>query len=134
MRRRAGPARVGRLATVGADGRPHLVPVCFALIGQTAYSAVDHKPKRSTRLRRIANIQATGQACLLLDDYTEEWSRLWWVRLDGHGRVVADPGEAERALDALVGKYAQYANRRPAGPVVALDIARWTGWSAAAAG
>jgi PPOX class probable F420-dependent enzyme len=124
-------ARVGRLATVDAAGRPHAVPVCFVLLGDTAYSAVDHKPKRSTRLRRIANIEATGRACLLVDHYEEDWSALWWVRLDGAARVVTDPGEAARAVDGLVGKYPQYAARPPAGPVLALDVRKWTAWSGA---
>jgi PPOX class probable F420-dependent enzyme len=130
MRRRVAEERVGRLATVGGDGRPHLVPVCFVLLGDTAYSAVDHKPKRGTRLRRLANVEATGQACLLLDRYSEDWSVLWWVRLDGRGRIVADPDEAARGVDGLVGKYPQYAARRPEGPLLALDVTRWTGWSA----
>jgi len=123
-------ARVARLATVGPDGRPHLVPVTFALVGDTVYHAVDHKPKRSTRLRRIANIEATGAACLLADEYAEDWAALWWVRLDGTGRVVADPAESARAVAALVAKYPQYAATPPAGPVVAVDVTRWTGWSA----
>jgi PPOX class probable F420-dependent enzyme len=130
MRRLAERARVGRLGTVGADGHPHLVPICFALLGDTAYSAVDHKPKRSARLRRLANIEATGHACLLVDHYTEDWSQLHWVRLDGHGRVVADRSEAARATAALVAKYPQYAGRTPTGPILALDVTRWTAWSA----
>jgi PPOX class probable F420-dependent enzyme len=130
MRRLAGSARVGRLATVGADGRPHLVPVCFVLVGATAYSAVDHKPKRTTQLRRLANIEATGHACLLVDHYSEDWSTLWWVRMDGRGRAVADPTEVAGALAALVDKYVQYAERPPTGLVLALDVTRWTGWSA----
>lgn len=123
-------ARVGRLATVGRDGRPHAVPICFILRGQTIYSAVDHKPKRHTSLRRVANLAQTGRACLLLDEYGEDWSALWWVRLDGTGRVVIDPAEAARAVSALVEKYPQYRAQPPAGLVIALDITRWTGWSA----
>jgi PPOX class probable F420-dependent enzyme len=123
-------ARVAHLATVAADGQPHIVPVCFVLSGEIAYSAVDRKPKRGPRLRRLANIEATGHACLLVDRYGEAWSELWWVRLDGRGRVVADPVEAARAISALVGKYQQYAGRTPGGPVLAVDIARWSGWSA----
>jgi PPOX class probable F420-dependent enzyme len=130
LRHRVESARVGRLATVSADGRPHLVPVCFVLLGDTVYIAVDHKPKRSTRLRRIANIEATGRACLLVDHYSEDWAQLWWVRLDGGGRVVKDPAEVGRAIAALAGKYAQYAERRPAGPVLALDITAESSWSA----
>jgi PPOX class probable F420-dependent enzyme len=123
-------ARVGRLATVDADGGPHVVPVCYALVGDTAYTSIDHKPKRTRRLRRLANIEATGRASLLVDAYDEDWSRLWWVRLDGPARVVVEPAEAGRATAALVAKYRQYAEQPPAGPVLALDIARWTGWSA----
>jgi PPOX class probable F420-dependent enzyme len=126
-------ARVGRLATVDGDGVPHLVPVCFALIGDTAYHAVDHKPKRSRRLRRIANIEATGRVSLLVDEYDEDWSRLWWVRLDGTGRVVTDEPEVSRAVAALVARYPQYRDTPPAGPVVAVDITRWSGWSASPA-
>jgi PPOX class probable F420-dependent enzyme len=135
MRRLVEAARVGRLATVGADGRPHAVPICYALLGEVAYSAVDHKPKRPGRpgrpaLRRIANLEQTGDACLLVDEYGEDWSTLWWVRLDGRGRVADDPAEAAAAVSALAGKYPQYRQRRPVGPVIALDITRWTGWSA----
>jgi PPOX class probable F420-dependent enzyme len=130
MRRLVATARVGHLGTVGADGRPHVVPVCFAVVDDVAYTAVDHKPKRSTALQRIANVTATGHACLLVDDYSEEWSRLWWVRLDGSGRVVDDPDEVARALVALRAKYHQYAERTPTGPVLAVDATRWSGWSA----
>ena len=130
MRRLVEQARVGRLATVSADRRPHAVPVCYALLGEVAYSAVDHKPKRPGRLRRIANLQQTADACLLVDEYGEDWSALWWVRLDGRGRVCDDPAEAAAAVSALAGKYPQYRQRPPAGPVIALDITRWSGWSA----
>jgi len=123
-------ARVARLATVGPDGRPHLVPICFVLLGDTVYSAVDHKPKRSTRLRRLANIRATGHASVLVDEYREDWRQLWWVRLDGSARVVDDPAEAARAVAALAGKYEQYARQPPAGPVLAVTVTRWSGWSA----
>jgi PPOX class probable F420-dependent enzyme len=93
------------------------------------YTAVDHKPKRSTALLRVANIEATGEACVLIDAYSEDWSRLWWVRLDGRGRVVTDPAEAALAVNALCAKYEQYAARPPAGPVLAVDVRRWVTWS-----
>ncbi|MEO6503194.1 MAG: TIGR03668 family PPOX class F420-dependent oxidoreductase [Jatrophihabitantaceae bacterium] len=137
MRRLVETARVARLATVDADGRPHLVPVCFVLDhernGDSAdhiHIAVDHKPKRSTELRRTANLRATGQACLLVDHYDEDWSQLWWVRLDGHGEQLDDPEQASRAIDALAAKYPQYRERRPDGPVLRIDIDAWRGWSA----
>ena len=131
MRSLVTEARVGRLATVGADGTPHAVPVCYALVGDVAYTAVDHKRKRSQRLRRTENILATARACLLVDEYDDDWSRLWWVRLDGAGRVVTDASERDTARAALTAKYEQYARHPPDGPVIALEVRRWTGWSAA---
>jgi PPOX class probable F420-dependent enzyme len=128
MRGRVREARVGRLGTVRRDGRPHLVPVCFVLVGDVVYSAVDHKPKRSERLRRLDNLRANPAACLLVDGYEEDWARLWWVRVDGTGRVLdAPPGDA---LAALVAKYPQYAERPPGGPTIALAVDRWSGWTA----
>ena len=94
------------------------------------YSAVDHKPKRSARLRRLTNVESTPEVCVLVDAYEEDWSRLWWVRLDGRGRVVRDADETALALDALRAKYGQYAARPPSGPILALEIGRWTSWSA----
>ncbi len=99
MRRLVAEARLARLATVDAAGRPHLVPVCFALEPGAAQAdrvhiAVDFKPKTTTELRRTANLRATGRASLLVDHYDEDWSQLWWVRLDGTGQPLDDPAEA----------------------------------------
>jgi PPOX class probable F420-dependent enzyme len=132
QRRLVESARVARLGTVSDDGLPHVVPVCFVLLGDVVYSAVDDKPKRGTRLRRLANIEATRRACLLVDEYREDWSALWWVRLDGEGRLVDDPAEAARARVALTVKYPQYADRPPRGPVLAVAVTRWSAWSAGA--
>jgi len=126
-------ARVARFATLAADGRPHLVPVCFAVAGDVVYHAVDHKPKATRRLARLAHLEADPRAALLADHYDDaDWSALWWVRADGRARVLGDAGapEAAHALDLLAGRYAQYRERRPAGPVVALDVERLTSWSA----
>jgi PPOX class probable F420-dependent enzyme len=123
-------ARVGRLATVDPDGYPHLVPVCYALLDDLVVSAVDHKPKRGRQLRRLANIRATGRASLLVDEYSEDWSALRWVRIDGPARVADDPAESRRAVAALVAKYQQYREQPPDGPVVVLQARRWTGWAA----
>ena len=131
LRQRVGSARVARLATVDPDGRPHLVPVCFVLLGDVVYHAVDEKPKRHRRLRRLENIQATARACLLIDEYDEDWSKLWWVRLDGPGRLVDDPAEAAAARAALAAKYPQYVERPPSGPLVAVAVTHWSAWSAA---
>ncbi|MDQ1630317.1 MAG: hypothetical protein QOC80_289 [Frankiaceae bacterium] len=131
MRRLASAAPVGRLGTVDADGTPHLVPVCFSLVDDVVYTSVDHKPKRTSHLKRLSNVRATGAACLLVDYYDDDWSQLWWVRLDGRGRLVEDPAERGVALDSLAAKYRQYAERRPTGPVIAVDTTGISGWSAA---
>jgi PPOX class probable F420-dependent enzyme len=131
QRRRVAAARVARLATIDLDRRPHLVPICFALAGETLYSAVDDKPKRSQRLRRIENARERPVATVLVDEYDEDWSRLWWVRLRCVARVLENGPERERALELLAGKYEQYRARAPAGAVLALDVVEWRGWSAA---
>jgi PPOX class probable F420-dependent enzyme len=126
-----GGARVARFATIAPDGRPRLVPICFALAGDVLYHAVDHKPKATRRLARLADLATDPRATVLADHYEEDWSALWWVRADGRARVLEDVGdpEAARALDLLAERYAQYRARRPDGPVVALDIERLTGWA-----
>ncbi len=117
---------------MGADGRPHLVPICFAVDSETIYNAVDHKPKRTMRLRRLANIELNPRASVLVDHYEDEdWSRLWWARADGSARALeSDSQEARRAVELLCGRYAQYRLTPPRGPVLALDVERWSGWLA----
>jgi PPOX class probable F420-dependent enzyme len=122
-------APVGRLATLDPDGRPNLVPFCFALEGETLYTAVDEKPKRSRRLQRVENIRARPDVTVIVDHYEDDWSRLWWVRLRGKGRVLEDVEEWEHALALLMAKYHQYREQPPAGPVIAIDIEEWRGWS-----
>jgi len=128
MRSRVTDAAVGRLATVTADRRPHLVPCCFAVSGDRVYSAVDHKPKSTRRLRRLANLRGNPNAALLVDYYADDWSTLWWVRVDGTGRVLEDGLELEHAIALLVAKYRQYRQDPPAGPVIAIDVTAWRGW------
>jgi PPOX class probable F420-dependent enzyme len=124
--------RIARFGTVARDGRPHLVPICFVLDGAVIYHAVDHKPKATRRLARLANLAADPRATVLADHYEEDWSALWWVRADGRARVLEDmtAPEAARALDLLVERYPQYREHRPAGPVIALDVELLTGWTA----
>jgi PPOX class probable F420-dependent enzyme len=111
-RQRFAAARVARLATADAAGRPHIVPVTFAVDGDTIYSAVDAKAKRSTALKRIANVAANPAVALLVDHYADDWDELWWVRADGTGRVV-DPEDPEgvRALSLLAERYPRFAAR-----------------------
>ena len=128
MRERVAAARVGRLATIDAEGRPHLVPISFALAADTLYSAVDEKPKRSRQLRRLANIRGNPHVSVIVDYYDEDWSRLWWVRMDGTAEVLDQGPELERALALLTAKYEQYRAEPPQGPAIAVRIATWTGW------
>ena len=120
--------RVGRLGTVDADGGVRLVPICFVVVDGWLAGAVDHKPKRTGQLRRLDDMQRSGQATVLVDHYDDDWSVLWWVRVRGRA-VVHEHGEPEAvaAVGALATKYAQYAERPPTGSVyrIALDEVRW---------
>ncbi|HEX3975436.1 MAG TPA: TIGR03668 family PPOX class F420-dependent oxidoreductase [Solirubrobacteraceae bacterium] len=136
-RERFAAARVARLATADAGGRPHLVPVVFAVDGDCVYSVVDAKPKRTTALRRLANVAENPMVALLADHYDDaDWDALWWVRAEGVARVLdpesgvdAERAEAARAVDLLRARYPQ---QRAVGMVLAVDVERWSGWSAAA--
>jgi PPOX class probable F420-dependent enzyme len=129
-RRRFEASTVARLATVDASGHPTVVPICFAVEGDTVYSAVDDKPKTTTRLARLDNVGIHPDAAVLVDHYGEDWSTLWWVRARGTGREVADATERERAVELLRAKYRQYADHALDGPVLAIDVSSWRGWSA----
>ena len=129
MRKRIADAMVARLATVGAGGKPHLVPITFAVDGDTIYFAVDAKPKRTTDLQRLRNIAANPSVSVLVDHYEDDWTRLWWVRVDGTAHVLSGGPDVDRAIDLLVRKYDQYRTARPQGPVTAISIERISGWS-----
>jgi PPOX class probable F420-dependent enzyme len=129
LRDQAEAAPVARLATVDEDGRPHLVPCCFAFDGDVAYSVVDHKPKRSPALRRIDNIRANPAVCLLVDHYEDDWSHLWWVRFDGRARVLDSGPEHTSALALLCAKYEQYRATPPSGTVIAIDVTDVRSWA-----
>jgi PPOX class probable F420-dependent enzyme len=121
-------ARLARLATADADGVPHIVPLVFALDGDTIYSAVDPKPKRTTDLKRLRNVAANPRVALLADHYDDaDWDALWWVRADGAGRVLDSSPDAVALLRE---RYAQYRDAPPEGPVLAVDVRRWSGWRA----
>ena len=102
----------------------------FALDGDTLYSAVDGKPKRSSKLQRIENARARPDVTILVDHYEEDWGRLWWIRLRGRARVLDDGDERERALALLQEKYPQYRTEPPDGPVLAVDVIDVHEWSA----
>jgi len=120
-------ARVARLATVDPDGAPHLVPIVFALVGDVIHSAVDAKPKRHSRLRRLANIAHEPRVSVLVDHYDDDWNALWWVRADGTAAVLDTSPEG---LAALARKYPQYLVTPPPGPFLSIEVRRWSAWSA----
>jgi PPOX class probable F420-dependent enzyme len=130
MKLRVATAPVGRLATVDETGQPHIVAFCFALDdSDVLYSAVDAKPKATMALKRLANVRAQPRVSVLVDHYDDDWSQIWWVRMDGTGRVLDDGAERDRALFLLVSKYRQYQDDPPSGPVLGVTISRWRAWS-----
>lgn len=127
-RRRFAGARVARLATADAAGHPHVVPIVMVLAEETIYSVLDAKPKRSTRLRRLSNARENPAVSVLADHYEEDWSRLWWVRADGSARVLEPQLAEARTAAALLAE--RYPQQRALGAVLAIDVARWSGWAA----
>ena len=124
-------ARVGRLATSTPTGRPHVVPVVFALVENNVWTAVDAKPKSTHSLRRLANIESNPRVSMLVDQYEDDWSALWWVRIDGDATIVSvDASDGRLALSALSAKYPQYATQAPPGPLIRIAVVSWTSWSA----
>ncbi len=121
---------LGYLATVRANGAPHLVPITFALDSDLIVHMVDHKPKTTTRLQRLANISANSEVSLLVDHYDDDWAHLWWVRIDGIANVVEDGDEWQAARSALALKYHQYRDSPPSGPAVLITIVEVSGWVA----
>jgi PPOX class probable F420-dependent enzyme len=130
LRSRFAASPVARLTTVRPDGSPHVVPVVFALVGDTLYSAVDAKPKRSRRLQRLTNLRADPRCAVLVDHYEPDWRQLWWVRADGRAEVVDEPGADHPGIRALVRRFPQYAEEPPSGPLLVVTVERWTGWAA----
>ena len=132
-RERLTAARVARLATVSAAGQPHLVPVTFAIDTNTdagtVYIAIDHKPKTTTHLKRLANIAANPQVTLLADHYADDWTQLWWSRADGYATVLTDPDDTRPPIALLAARYPQYQATPPTGPVIAITVTAWSGWS-----
>lgn len=128
--RRLAAARVGSLATVRSDGRPHAVPIVFAVHGGTVYSIADPKPKDGLDLLRHRNIAATPSVSLLVDAYDEAWERLWWVRADGTARVAEDGEDREAAIRLLKAKYPQYATwTTPFGAATVIEVERVASWT-----
>ncbi len=121
---------VAMLATVGADGAPHVVPVVFAVHGNVVYTAVDAKRKTTQRLRRLANIEANPKVSMLVDHYDDDWTQLWWVRADGVAAVHYSGEEMAVGYALLRSKYVQYQRIALDGPVVTVEVRRWASWRA----
>ena len=119
-------ARLGHLATASGDGRPHVVPVCFAWLPPVIYSAIDGKPKRTTLLRRVRNIAETGRAAMVVDGWSEDWKKLSYVLVEGPARLLVDGPERDEALILLTAKYPQYDDLPLAGNVVIKLVAERT--------
>ena len=139
-RSRFAAARHAYLATADADGVPQLVPVTFALVNvahapvpeapaHEIVVAVDHKPKTTRDLKRLRNLAENPRAAFLVDEYDDDWTRLWWVRADGIAAIEHEGEARAAALDALAARYPQYRERRPDGPLVRVRVTRWSGWA-----
>jgi PPOX class probable F420-dependent enzyme len=127
---------IARLATITPDGTPHLVPVVFAVGGDSrgghdvVYTAVDAKPKTTRRLRRLANIDSNPQVSMLVDHYADDWAQLWWVRADGLAAIHSNGEAMATGFRLLRAKYPQYQSVPLNGPVIAVTVHRWSSWHA----
>lgn len=122
-------SRIARLATIRPDGRPHIVPITFAVTDETIVTMIDHKPKTTTRVQRLRNIEANPSVSVLVDEWAEDWDRLRWVRVDGTGRVHSDDDVWRNAREALIAKYTQYSDRPPEGAAIAITVHGVTSWA-----
>ncbi len=124
-------ARVATLATIRADGRVDLVPITFAFDDGVLVTAIDHKKKSTTELKRLDNIRQFPEVTLLVDHYDDQdWKKLWWVRIRGRAKVHESGKGYERALDLLSNRYSQYEEKRPKGPAIIIERTEITGWKA----
>ncbi len=129
--------RIAHLATASTDLRPHVVPLCFVVIGDAVYSIIDDKPKKTHRgVRRLRNIEANPRVCVIADHYEEDWTKLWFVMLEGEASVVRDSAEYRRARVAMRSKYPQYLTMElteAVNPMIRIRIHRVVSWSGSGA-
>lgn len=124
-------ARRAILSSVNADGTPHLVPIVFARVDDTLVTAIDWKPKSTQKLKRLENIRADPAVSLIVDNYSENWKDLWWIRAGGSAEVIdADTDRGRTAIAALVKKYEHYTPTPPDGPVIVISKLSWRSWQA----
>jgi PPOX class probable F420-dependent enzyme len=125
---RFGSGRVASLATTRPSGAPHVVPVTFAVADEVIYTMVDDKPKTTAALQRLDNIAANPNVSLLVDNYEEDWTALWWVRVDGHATVSSEDTDLAIARTCLQDKYSQYRDQPPLGPAIRIEITGVSSW------
>jgi PPOX class probable F420-dependent enzyme len=129
-RERFAGARVAHLATADNTGRPHIVPFVHVVIADVIYFAIDSKPKGNRQLRRLDNIASNPRVSALADHYTDDWTHLWWARADGIAHIIANDSEVTtRVLTALAHRYPSYQQLPPPGPVIAIHVTGWSGWT-----
>ena len=128
--RRLTEARSATLGTVDHAGRPHLVPIVFAYREGRLYTAVDRKPKSTRRLKRLRNIEGNPDVSVLLDRYDDDWTRLWWIRIDGTARVIDSGPAFRKGIALLTRKYQPYGAQPPPGPVIEIRVETIRAWSA----
>ena len=126
---RLAAARYGHLATVRPDGTPHIVVITFAMVDGTVVTAIDEKPKTTLRLQRLVNLETNPAVSFLVDHYDDDWTRLWWVRIDGKASIHHADGLRARAIAELTAKYPQYVAETPTGPVIAITAERVSSWA-----
>lgn len=126
-------SRIGHLATANAAAEPHVIPVCYVLVDDALYIVIDEKPKSGRRLLRLRNIEATGQAALVVDRYDDDWTQLAWVLARGPAQIIDSAHENHApALAALRSKYPQYRSMTlDDAEMIALRPNRWSAWRAA---
>lgn len=128
-------SQVLRLATAGSNGQPHLVPCTFVVDGEGRIAiGIDDKPKSSMKLRRLANIDQNPRVSLMVDHYSDDWERLWWVRADGLAAIERSGAEHAAYWAQIKSKYPQYSAKlhsmqSPQGPVIVVSVGSWSGWA-----
>lgn len=123
--------RRGYLATIGPDGSPHLIPVCFTWAGDVIWTAIDSKPKSTDELQRLKDVARDPRTAFIVDRWDEDWSKLSWLQARGAATVIEEGAEVSKTRAALKDKYPQYRDVAVEGPVIRIDVDRWIGWSAA---
>jgi PPOX class probable F420-dependent enzyme len=126
-------ARVARLATADDKGRPHVIPICFALDGKELYSPIDEKPKKTSPLllKRIRNIRANPHVAVVIDRYDEDWRRLAYVLIKGRAKILLKGPKHKRAIQLLRKKYPQYKKMRlEERPMIQITPLQWKSWEA----